>query len=67
MRRRYGFMTGSTVRWNQVQPMGFLRFSKAVIFQREISLSEDLLKKQVMEIMRTDYGIAVCVENVEKN
>lgn len=33
----------------------------------EISLSEDLLKKQVAGIMRTDYGIAVCVEDVEED
>lgn len=33
----------------------------------EISLSDRLLKKQVVEIVRTDYGIAVCVEDAKED
>lgn len=29
----------------------------------KISLSKELLKKEVVQVMRTDYGLAICVED----
>lgn len=32
----------------------------------KFSLSEELLKKQIVQIMRTEYGLAVCVEDAKE-
>ena len=33
----------------------------------KLSLSEELLKKQIVQIMRTEYGLAVCVEDAKED